>query len=65
VSNVTDMSYMFQNATTFNQDLYSWDVFNVGASHTDFSTGATAFQPNYNPAWFHNVGGGGGFGGGF
>jgi hypothetical protein len=65
VSNVTDMSYMFQNATTFNQDLYNWPVA-PGISHTDFSTGATAFQPDYNPVWFDNVGGGGGgFGGGF
>jgi surface protein len=64
VSNVTDMSYMFQNATTFNQDLYYWPVA-PGIPHTDFSTGATAFQPNYNPVWFDNVGGGGGFGGGF
>jgi surface protein len=29
ISNVADMTYMFQNAYTFNQDLSSWDMSNV------------------------------------
>jgi surface protein len=50
VANVTDMSSMFQNATTFNQDLSGWNVANV-TTYTDFDTGATAWQANYKPTF--------------
>jgi surface protein len=53
VANVTTMTSMFQNATTFNQDLSGWNVSNVSnsANHTNFSTGATAWQLNYQPTF--------------
>jgi surface protein len=36
-SNVTDMSYMFRGATTFNQNINSWDVSNVTNMNNTFS----------------------------
>ena len=39
VSNVTNMSSMFDDATNFNQDISSWDVSNVKDS-TYFATGS-------------------------
>jgi surface protein len=47
VSNVTDMSGMFYEATAFNQDISGWDVSNV----TDMSGlyyEATAINQQYN-----------------
>jgi len=49
VSNVTDMSRMFEEATSFNQDLNSWNVSNV-TNCEDFSLYATAWtesKPNF------------------
>jgi len=49
VSNVTDMSRMFEEATSFNQDLNSWNVSNV-TNCEDFSSYATAWtesKPNF------------------
>ncbi len=36
VSNVTDMSYMFDGAKTFNQDIGDWNVSNVTNMHWMF-----------------------------
>jgi len=47
LSIVTDMSNMFQNASTFNTDISSWNVATV-TNMTNFMTGATSFSPeNY------------------
>ena len=43
LSAVTDMSRMFQNATSFNQDISNWDVSKVIDMHGMFH-GATAFN---------------------
>jgi len=46
---VTDMSYMFYNATSFNQNLSSWSVDGVTICN-NFSEGATSWtlpQPNF------------------
>jgi surface protein len=42
-SNVTDMSYMFNGATAFNQDISNWNVSNVIDMSAMFN-GATAFN---------------------
>ena len=47
LSNVTDMSYMFGNATAFDQDIGSWDVTALtNASFMFF--GATLSTANYD-----------------
>ena len=43
VSNITDMSYMFQNDTSFNSDISSWDVSNVVNMRSMFNS-ATSFN---------------------
>ena len=43
VSNITDMEFMFYNATSFNQDISSWDVSNVTSMDYMFSD-ATSFN---------------------
>ena len=50
VGNVTDMYYMFGNATAFNQDLSSWDVGNV-TDYRDFDKNTPNWfkpKPNFN-----------------
>ena len=49
VSNVTDMNYMFENATSFNQDLSAWDVSNVTNMSRMFSN-ASSFNQDLS-AW--------------
>jgi len=49
VSNVTDMSYMFNNNSQFNQDLSIWNVTNV-TSCSGFSGGTISWillKPNF------------------
>jgi surface protein len=46
-SNVTDMSYMFNGATAFNQDISNWNVSNVIDMSAMFN-GATAFNQDIN-----------------
>ncbi len=51
VSNVIDMSYLFQNASSFNQDISPWDVSNVRTMESMFKD-ATSFKQdisNWNP----------------
>jgi len=45
VSNVTDMSFMFENATIFNGDISRWNVSNVIHMQSTFEN-ATAFKPS-------------------
>ena len=47
VSNVTNMSRMFRNATSFNQPLNNWDVSNVTSMNYMFR-GATSFNQPLN-----------------
>ena len=42
-SNVTDMSQLFKNKSTFNENISDWNVSNVTTMEEMFS-GATAFQ---------------------
>lgn len=44
------MNSMFENASSFNQNLSGWNVASV-TTHTNFSTGATAWQSNYQPTF--------------
>lgn len=37
MSNVTDMSYMFNNAVSFNQNIGNWNVSNVANMSTMFA----------------------------
>jgi len=49
MSNVTNMAYMFGDATSYNQDLSSWSVDGV-TQCLQFSDGATSWtlpQPNF------------------
>ena len=41
VSNVTDMYYMFNGASAFNQDLSQWCVSNITEHPSTFDLGAT------------------------
>ena len=45
VSNVTDMSYMFNGASNFNQDISGWNVSNVTNMHRMFLN-ASSFNQN-------------------
>jgi len=44
------MGSMFQNAIVYNQDISGWNVSAV-SDHTDFATGATAFESQNQPIW--------------
>jgi len=49
---VTNMQYMFDDATVFNQDLSGWCVSNFGSKPTSFDAGSgfagqTALQPQW------------------
>lgn len=54
VSNVTNMSYMFQRAFTFNQPLDKWDVSKVTTMHSMFYS-AIAFNQDINSWNVSNV----------
>jgi surface protein len=54
VSNVTDMSYMFTGAESFNQDINSWDVSNVTNMRGMFG-GAESFNKTLNDWDVSNV----------
>tara|TARA_B110000879_G_scaffold9695_1_gene12536 strand:+ start:165 stop:386 length:222 start_codon:yes stop_codon:yes gene_type:complete len=49
-SSVTDMSGMFENASSFNQDLTGWCVSNIASEQFDFSSGAPLTSAN-KPVW--------------
>ena len=49
-SSVTDMSYMFSNAQSFNQDLSFWDVSTV-TNFSNMFNGASSFNGALNPEW--------------
>ena len=52
VSNVTDMSSLFQNATSFNQPLNNWNVSNVKNMGFMFGVAESFNQPLHAP-WYH------------
>ena len=54
VSNVADMSAMFEGATSFNQSLDNWDVSNVERMSEMFE-GATSFNQPLNKWNVSNV----------
>ena len=49
-SDVTNTSYMFKGASTFNQNITGWDVTNVSKLNYMFSD-ATTFNQNIGPSW--------------
>ena len=49
-SNVTDMSYIFNGAQNFNQDLTGWCVSNIGSEPTSFASNSALVDSN-KPVW--------------
>ena len=49
-SSVTNMGIMFQNASSFDQDLSGWCVSNIASAPADFDSGATAWV-SARPSW--------------
>jgi hypothetical protein len=47
------MSEMFQNASSFNQDISAWTINSSISPNppTDFATGSAITDPNYLPTW--------------
>jgi len=48
------MSYMFSDASAFNQDISSWQVYNLNSKPNipnEFDTGATALLASHLPYW--------------
>jgi len=50
VSNVTNMTFTFNNATVFNQDLSGWCVESIPSEPASFATGSALTAPN-KPNW--------------
>ena len=51
VSNVIDMTWMFENASSFNQPLNNWNVSNVTDVFGMFN-GATSFNQPLHAPWY-------------
>jgi len=50
VSKVTDMRYMFNQATAFNQDISKWCVTNITSEPSDFAAGS-GLSSSTKPKW--------------
>ena len=50
MSSVTDMAYMFDYASSFNQDISNWCVTNIDSEPDNFSTNSSLIESN-KPVW--------------